>query len=54
MQYIERQKSRLTHDALYNLHEVAYDLGGFVKRIVTYPDLTVVFGDSQILQESLR
>ena len=29
LQYKERQKSILTHDALYNLHELAYDLDGF-------------------------
>ena len=37
-----RQKFRLTHDALYNLHELAYDLDGFVLKISTYPDLVVV------------
>ncbi len=33
IQYKERQKCRLTHDAIYNLHEIAYDLDGFVKVI---------------------
>lgn len=51
VQYNERQKNRLSHDAMYNLHELAYDLGGFVKRIITYPDLIVIFGDSRMLQE---
>ena len=37
-----RQQFRLTHDALYNLHEVAYDLDGFVHQITTYPDLVVI------------
>ncbi len=37
-----RRKNRLTKDAIYNLHEMAYDLGGFVKVIKTYPDLVVV------------
>ncbi len=37
IQYKERQKCRLTHDAIYNLHEIAYDLDGFVKVITTYP-----------------
>lgn len=40
----KRQKSRLSHDALYNLHEIAYDLNGFVHKIETYPNLTVICG----------
>ena len=27
----QRQKSRPSHDAVYNMHKVAYDLEGFVK-----------------------
>ena len=38
----KRQKFRLSHDALYNLHELAYDLNGFVHKTVTYPDLIVI------------
>ena len=30
MQLQTHQKFCLTHDALYNMHELAYDLGGFV------------------------
>ena len=37
-----RQRFRLSHDALYNLHELAYDLEGFVLKICTHPDLVVV------------
>ena len=40
----KRQKFRLSHDALYNLHELAYDLNGFVHKIETYPDLLVICG----------
>ena len=36
-----RNKARLTHDALYNLHEFAND-SEFVHRITTHPDLSVV------------
>ena len=36
------QRFRLTRDALYNLHELAYDLDGFVLKITTYPDLVVM------------
>ena len=49
LQYKERQKSRLTHDALYNLHELAYDLDGFVRVITTYPDLIVICGIDQLV-----
>ena len=44
LQHRVRQKSRLSHDAIYNLHELAYDLDGFVQRITTYPNLVVVCG----------
>ena len=36
------QKFRLTHDALYNLHELAYNLDGFVMKITMYPDLVII------------
>lgn len=49
MQYRERQNNRLSHDALFNLHEIAYDLGWFVKKINTYPDLLVILGDDRML-----
>ncbi len=39
MQGLQRKKIRLTHDALYNLHELSYDLVDFVQHITTYPDL---------------
>ena len=51
LQQKERQKSRLTHDALYNLHELAYDLGDFVKMIKTFPDLVIVCGFDTVLKE---
>jgi len=37
---MQRNQARLSHDALYNLHELAYD-SNFIHRIVTYPDLSV-------------
>ena len=46
-----RQLFRLTHDALYNLHEIAYDLGNFVSKIITYPNLVVVCGLKSLKQE---
>lgn len=35
-------KSRISHDAFYNLHEIAYDTPDFVWKISTYPDLVCI------------
>ena len=51
LQQKERQKSRLSHDALYNLHEIAYDLDNFVKIITTFPNLVVICGLNNLLAE---
>lgn len=51
LQHNEHQQSRLSHDALYNLHELSLDLSGFVKVIRTHPDLIVVCGLDVILEE---
>ena len=48
---IRRQKSRLTHDGLYNIHEIAFDLDGFVSKIITFPDLVIVCGHPKLLME---
>lgn len=48
---LERQKFRISHDDLYNIHEIAYDLSGFVSKIVTYPDLIIVCGIPKMLNE---
>ena len=48
---IQRQKFRLSHDELYNIHEIALDLDGFVHKIITYPDLIIVCGHSKLLNE---
>ena len=42
IQIKQRQHLRLSHDVLYNLHELPYDLDQFVSKIMTYPDLVVV------------
>lgn len=47
----QRQSFCLTHNALYNLHELAYDLGDFVYKITTFPDLVVICGLKSILFE---
>lgn len=54
MQELHRQKYRLSHDALYNLHELVYDLNGFVHKVITYPDLIVVCGNRTVLKECNR
>ena len=51
MQSIHRQKVRLSHDGLYNLHELSYNIDNYVQKIVTFPDLVVVCGLSYMLKE---
>ncbi len=51
MQQSEHQKSRLSHDALYNLHELAYDISPFVISIKTFPDVLIVCGHSSLSEE---
>lgn len=51
LQARNRQKFQLTHDALYNLHELAYDLVDFVSKINTYPNLIIVCGLKGLKQE---
>ena len=41
---------RLTRDAIYNTHELAYE-GGFIHFLSTYPDLCIVAGDVEMVQE---
>ena len=47
---INKQNS-ISHDALYNIHEIAYDLPDFVWTIQTYPDLIVVCGMKDIMDQ---
>ena len=48
----QRSKQRLSHDALYNLHELAYyDLDDFVHIIKTFPDLIVICGLKKMVKE---
>jgi len=51
LQAKERQLIHFTHDALYNLHEIAYDLDGYISKVVTFPDLLVICGLKHILAE---
>ena len=45
------EKHRLSHDALYNLHELAMDLPDFVHSIRTHPDLVCVCGNKALFAE---
>ena len=46
--YSQLQRLRFSRDDLYNLHEIAYDIPGFTRKITTFSDLVCVCG----LQES--
>ena len=52
--YRYRQRLRISHDSLYNLHELSYDLNDFVHKIVTYPDIIVICGLKPMLVEVNR
>lgn len=45
------RRQRLSHDALYNLHELAADMPDFIHVIRTHPDLVCVCGQKALLQE---
>ena len=45
------QQRRISQDALYNLHEIAYDLPEFVWVIQTYPSLICVCGMQEVLDQ---
>ena len=45
------EQRRISQDALYNLHEIAYDLPEFVWVIQTYPDLICVCGMKEVLDQ---
>lgn len=52
MRFKHLQQLRLSRDDLYNLHEISYDIDGFVHKIITFPDLTCICGSSSILNEA--
>ena len=45
----QRNASRLSRDALYNLHEFAYD-SNFIHCIMTYPDLSLICYNPSIVE----
>ena len=48
-QKTQRNASHLSCDALYNLHEFAYD-SNFIHRIVTYPALSLICYNPSIVE----
>ena len=42
---------RLSRDDLLNIHQMDYNLNGYIMKIVTYPDLEVVFGLREVVSE---
>ena len=51
IRHIVNEQRRISQDALYNLHEIAYDLPEFVWVIQTYPDLICVCGMKKVLDQ---
>ena len=51
LQWVERNKFRLSHDALYNLHELALDMNPFIISIKTFSDVLVVCGHRSLADE---
>ena len=47
-------QTRISQDALYNLHEIAYDIPGFIWKISTFPDLVCICGLQEIVDELNR
>lgn len=46
---VSRQRQRLSHDAVYNLMELSYDLDQFVHKIALVPNICVVCGHHDII-----
>ena len=51
LRYQHLNDIRLSRDSLYNLHEIAYDIPGFIWKISTFPDLICVCGLEEIITE---
>ena len=51
MQKTQRDASRLSRDAFYNLHEFAYD-SNFIHRIVMYADLSLMCYNPSVVELS--
>ena len=46
----KQEEIRLSRDAIYSTHEIAYE-GDFVHYLSTYPDLCVVAGEKEMIEE---
>ena len=51
IRFQQLEKQQISHDAPYNLHELATDIPDFVHMIQTHPDLVCIVGQKKILQE---
>ena len=51
LRFKKLKQSRISQDALYNLHEIAYDIPGFIWKITTFPDLVCICGLQEIVDE---
>ena len=52
LRYKHLNQRRISRDALYNKHELAYDIPGFIRKITTYPDLVCISGLQEILEQA--
>ena len=52
LRYKHLNQRQISRDALYNKHELAYDIPGFIRKITTYPDLVCICGLQEILEEA--
>ena len=44
-------EQRLSHDAILNTHDIAYEEPNYIWHITTYPDLVIVAGQKDLLNE---
>ena len=52
LQYQHLQEQRISHDTMFNIHKIAYDISQFIWKIMTYPNLICIFGMKDLLQEA--
>ena len=50
----QQQKKRISHDGLYNLHQIAIDISENIHEIHTFSDLVCVLGQKAMLDEMDR
>lgn len=52
LKYTTKNTGRYTRDGRFNMHELAFDGQDFVWHIQTYPDMEIVCGHIEMLQEA--